>query len=206
MNHSNKVQQIARLAILVAIIFLLAFTPLGYLVIGPIAATTIQMPVIVGAALMGPSSGALLGFFFGLSAIVKVLTMPGADPFATMALSHAPLNYLIVCMGSRILMGWLAGLLAAGLKKLPVLQGNRSIVGFGITGFVGSLLNTVFYLGSLWLLCAQTIATYYGVDISGVGNLVMTTAVAAGIPEAIVSCLVVGAVCKALEMMIKRSR
>ena len=79
MNNSAKVHQITRLAILVAIIFLLAFTPLGYLAIGPIAATTIQMPVIVGAALMGPACGAILGFFFGLSAVVKVLTMPGAE-------------------------------------------------------------------------------------------------------------------------------
>ena len=62
MNNSAKVHQITRLAILVAIIFLLAFTPLGYLTIGPIAATTVQMPVIVGAVMMGPVSGAVLGF------------------------------------------------------------------------------------------------------------------------------------------------
>ena len=53
MNSSSKVQQITRMAILVAIIFLLSFTPLGYLVIGPIAATTIQMQ----AACWASSSG-----------------------------------------------------------------------------------------------------------------------------------------------------
>ena len=63
MNNHSKVQQITRMAILVAIIFLLAFTPLGYLTIGPIAATTIQMPVIVGAVIMGPTAGAVLGFY-----------------------------------------------------------------------------------------------------------------------------------------------
>ena len=68
MNNSAKVHQITRLAILVAIIFLLAFTPLGYLAIGPIAATTIQMPVIVGAALMGPACGAILGAIFRIGA------------------------------------------------------------------------------------------------------------------------------------------
>lgn len=199
MNNSSKVHQITRMAILVAIIFLLAFTPLGYLTIGPIAATTIQMPVIVGAVIMGPTAGAVLGFFFGLSAIIKVLTMPGADPFATLALAHSPLAYLAVCMGARILMGWLSGLLAAGLKKVPALDGGRSIIRYGVTGFVGSALNTVFYLGLLWALCAEVISSYYGVDLSGVGSLVMGTAWAAGIPEAIVSCVVVAAVCKALE-------
>ena len=204
MNNSAKIHRITRLAILVAIIFLLAFTPLGYLTIGPIAATTIQMPVIVGAALMDPMAGLTLGFFFGLSAIVKVLTMPGADPFATMALTHSPLAYIVVCVGSRVLMGWLAGLLAAGLKKIPALSGKKSFVAYGITGFVGSMLNTVFYLGSLWLLCAEVIATYYGIDLSGVGDLVIGTAVGAGIPEAFVSCVVVAAVCKALESITKR--
>lgn len=198
-QNMNKVHKMTLTAILVAIIFLLAFTPLGYLVIGPIAATTIQMPVIIGAVLMGPTTGAVLGFFFGLSAIVKVLTMPGADAFASMALAYSPLHYVIICMGSRILMGWLTGLLSQGLHRIPMLHGRRTVISYGITGFVGSLLNTVFYLGLLWLLAAQVIATAYGVDVSGVGSIVMTTAVTAGIPEAIVSCVVVTAVCKALS-------
>ena len=69
-HNLNKVRKITLTALLVAIIFLLTFTPLGYLVIGPIAATTIQMPVIIGAVLMGPVTGLVLGGFFGLSAIV----------------------------------------------------------------------------------------------------------------------------------------
>ena len=199
MNRSEQVHRITRLAILVAIIFLLAFTPLGYLTIGPISATTIQMPVIVGAVLMGPQAGLILGFFFGLSAIVKVLTMPGADPFATMAMSYAAFRYIIVCMGSRVLMGWLAGLLGAGLRKIPALNGKLSAVSYGITGFLGSAMNTVFYLWSLWLLCAEVVAAAYETDISAVGGIVLTTAFTAGSPEAVVSCLVVAAVCQAAK-------
>jgi len=58
------------------------------------------------------------------------------------------------------------------LKKLPVLNGRGSIVGYGIAGFAGSALNTVFYLGMLWGLCAEVISSFYGVDLSGVGALV----------------------------------
>lgn len=207
-NSSNKVRRITLTALLVAIIFLLAFTPLGYLVIGPIAATTIQMPVVIGAVLMGPTTGAVLGFFFGLSAIVKVLTMPGADPFATMAMTYSPLRYIIICMGSRILMGWLTGLIGTKLKKVKLdetlKEGPRSLIHYGITGFVGSMLNTIFYLGLLWGLAAQVIATAYETDLSSVGGIVMGTAVTAGIPEAIVSCIVVTAVCKAAERIIKQ--
>ena len=203
-QNMNKVHKMTLTAILVAIIVLLAFTPLGYLSIGPIAATTIQMPVIIGAVLMGPTTGAVLGFFFGLSAIVKVLTMPGADAFATLALTYSPVHYILVCMGSRVAMGWLTGLLSRGLHQVPVLQGRRTVISYGITGFVGSLMNTVFYLGLLWLLCAEVISSFYGVDLSGVGSLVMATAVGAGLPEAIVSCVVVTAVCKALSHVVTR--
>jgi len=212
MNSSHKVRQLTRLAILTAIIFLLAFTPLGYLSIGPIAATTVQMPVIVGAVLLGPASGGILGFFFGLSAIIKVLTMPGADPFATMALQYSPFAYILICIIPRVLMGWLSGLLAVALKKFVIrhaekkrkLLGN-TVLGYTVTGFVGSMMNTVFYLGMLWGLAAEVIATAYGTDLSAVGGIVMTTAVTAGIPEAIISALVVSAVCKAMEIVFRRN-
>ena len=191
-SHSRThydTRRLVRMAVLVAIIFLLAFTPLGYLVIGPIAATTIQMPVIIGAVLMGPTAGAILGGFFGLSALLKVITMPGADLFATTIMTYSPFLYIVIAMIPRILMGWLAGLLAVGLKKMS----------FDKSGMVGSMLNTIFYLGALWLLASNVVATYYGIDVSGVGAMVMTVATTAGIPEAIVSCIVVAAVSKALS-------
>ena len=202
LNTDPKVGRMVRMAVLIAIIVLLAFTPLGYLVIGPIAATTIQMPVIIGAVLLGPGAGAFLGGVFGLSAIVKVLTMPGADVFATAVLTYSPLGYLFICFVPRILMGWLSGLLAKFLGR--VLGEKRSIITYGVTGLVGSMLNTVLYLGALWALAAEVVAQSYGVDISGVGAIVMATATGAGIPEAIVACIVVAAICRALQAVDKR--
>lgn len=199
-NTNKKIGKMVRLGVLTAIIFLLAFTPLGYLVIGPIAATTIQMPVIIGAVLLGPAAGAILGGFFGLSAIMKVLMMPGADVFASAVLTYTPLGYLFICMVPRILMGWLTGLLGAAFKKTRMFHG---VIGYGVTGFVGSLLNTVLYLGALWGIAAQVIANSYGVDVSSVGAIVIGTATGAGIPEAIVSCFVVAAVCRAMKVLDK---
>ena len=205
MNSSFKVRQLTRLAILTALIFLLANTPLGYVSIGPIAATTVQIPVIIGAVLLGPTSGAILGFFFGLSALIKVLTVPGADVFATMVMQYSPFAYLFICMVPRILMGWLSGLLAAACGKIVTKKQLPGVVlKYGVTGFVGSMLNTVLYLGSLWLLASEVIAVAYGVDLSAVGGIVMTTAVTAGIPEAIISAVVVSTVCKALEIIFRR--
>lgn len=199
-NVNPKVGRLARMALLVAIIILLTFTPLGYITLPFIAATTIQMPVIIGAVMMGPMAGLALGIAFGLSALCKVLMMPGADPVATAILSYNFFLYAVIAIVPRGLMGWLSGLLFAGLNKtLP----NQRLVSYGITGFVGSMLNTIFYLGSLWLMASGIVAEVYSMDISGVGAMVMTVAATAGIPEAIVSCVIVAAVCHALQAIDK---
>lgn len=199
-NVNPKVGRLARMALLVAIIILLTFTPLGYITLPFIAATTIQMPVIIGAVMMGPMAGLALGIAFGLSALCKVLMMPGADPVATAILSYNFFLYAVIAIVPRGLMGWLSGLLLAGLNKtLP----NQRLISYGITGFVGSMLNTIFYLGSLWLMASGIVAEVYSMDISGVGTMVMTVAATAGIPEAIVSCVIVAAVCRALQAIDK---
>ncbi|MCI5625184.1 MAG: ECF transporter S component [Clostridiales bacterium] len=199
-NVNPKVGRLARMALLVAIIILLTFTPLGYITLPFIAATTIQMPVIIGAMMMGPMAGLALGIAFGLSALCKVLMMPGADPVATAILSYNFFLYAVIAIVPRGLMGWLSGLLFAGLNKtLP----NQRLISYGITGFVGSMLNTIFYLGSLWLMASGIVAEVYSMDISGVGAMVMTVAATAGIPEAIVSCMIVAAVCRALQAIDK---
>ena len=199
-NVNPKVGRLARMALLVAIIILLTFTPLGYITLPFIAATTIQMPVIIGAVMMGPMAGLALGIAFGLSALCKVLMMPGADPVATAILSYNFFLYAVIAIVPRGLMGWLSGLLFAGLNKtLP----NQRLISYGITGFVGSMLNTLFYLGSLWLMASGIVAEVYSMDISGVGAMVMTVAATAGIPEAIVSCVIVAAVCRALQAIDK---
>ena len=199
-NVNPKIGRLARMALLVAIIILLTFTPLGYITLPFIAATTIQMPVIIGAVMMGPMAGLALGIAFGLSALCKVLMMPGADPVATAILSYNFFLYAVIAIVPRGLMGWLSGLLFAGLNKTLL---NQRLISYGITGFVGSMLNTVFYLGSLWMMASGIVAEVYSMDISGVGAMVMTVAATAGIPEAIVSCVIVAAVCRALQAIDK---
>lgn len=198
-NTSPKIAKMARMSLLTAIIILLTFTPLGYITIGPIAATTIQMPVIIGAILMGPSAGFMLGAIFGISAVLKILLMPGADIFATTILNYNFFLYCVIAIIPRLMMGGLAGLLFVGLKKAFSAQRGSRITSYAITGFVGSMINTVAYLGFLWLFASGIVANFYDMDISGVGAMVMGVATTAGIPEAIVSAFVVGAVCRALH-------
>ena len=46
-----------QLAVLIAIMLILAFTPLGYLRIGPLAISLMTIPVVIGAMILGPAGG-----------------------------------------------------------------------------------------------------------------------------------------------------
>lgn len=70
---NQKTVRMVQLALLIALLAVLTFTPLGYLVVPPVSITFLHIPVIIGAILLGPKSGALLGFAFGITAMVRFL-------------------------------------------------------------------------------------------------------------------------------------
>lgn len=49
----NKTLEMVQLAVLIAIMLILAFTPLGYLRIGPLAISLMTIPVVIGAMILG---------------------------------------------------------------------------------------------------------------------------------------------------------
>lgn len=201
MNSSLKVRRLTRLAILTAIIFLLSY-------IRPFKLTLVQIPVIIGASLLGPVEGAILGFFFGLSEYIQALE--GAQILTTSALNLAPIAYTAVCFIPRILMGWLTGLLAERLKKFSEKQKNAqkkffsgSFLMHSTIGFIGSMLNTVLYLGSFLLLIGEVLAAANTTGMSIIGY-VFVLVFFFGLSEAVVSALVVPAVCRAMEVIFRR--
>ena len=74
-NATQKTRRLVQLAILVAIMLILAFTPLGYLKVGAIEITFMTIPVVIGAILLGPPAGAFLGGVFGLTSFIQCFGM-----------------------------------------------------------------------------------------------------------------------------------
>lgn len=73
-----------------------------------------------------------------------------------------------------------------------------------ITGFVGSMVNTVFVMGSIYILFAQQYAEAREVALSAVFGLVMGTVTASGIPEAIAAAVLVTAIGRVLLKLLRR--
>ena len=63
-------------AMMAAIVVLLANTPLGMIQLPIIKATTTHIPVILGAILMGPLAGTILGCVFGICSMINNTIAP----------------------------------------------------------------------------------------------------------------------------------
>ena len=60
-KQGMNVHTLTQLALLVALELVMANTPLGMIPIGPINASLLTIPVAIGAMLLGPAAGALMG-------------------------------------------------------------------------------------------------------------------------------------------------
>ena len=101
-------------ALMAAIVIVLANTPLGMIQLPIIKATTVHIPVIIGAVLLGPSAGAILGAVFGIFTLISNTMAPTLLSFAFspfMSTSGIPgaLKAIWVSVGCRILIGVAAG-------------------------------------------------------------------------------------------------
>ena len=67
-------------AMLMAILLIMSFTPLGYLNVGPLAISFNMIPVAIGAITLGPLGGLILGAVFGLTSFLQCIKKVGAKP------------------------------------------------------------------------------------------------------------------------------
>ena len=79
-----SIKQMAIIGMLSAISIMLSMTPLGFIPIGPIDATIMHIPVIIGAIIEGPIVGGIIGFIFGFTSFIRAITMPKPTSFVLM--------------------------------------------------------------------------------------------------------------------------
>ena len=118
-QHAARTKFMVELALMVAIIFVMAFTPLGYFQTMGLSITFLTVPVAVGAIILGPKGGAICGLAFGITSFIQCF---GMSAFGTLLLGVNPVFTFLVCVPTRILDGWLTGLIYAGLKEENVAE------------------------------------------------------------------------------------
>ena len=150
MKSKFNVKQLTLLAMLVAVLLLMAFTPLGYLNIGLLAITFNVIPVAIGAIALGPAGGLIAGSVFGLTSFLQCIGIGGLSPLGSTLFSINPFFTIVLCFVPRMLDGFLLGYIFRIVGRF-----NRTAACF-VTGFFAAFLNTAFYMSALVLLFGRT--------------------------------------------------
>lgn len=191
-----KTKRIVLYGLFIAIILLMAFTPIGYIKMPFVEITLITIPVIVGAVTMGPVAGLVLGTVFGLTSFAQCF---GMSKFGTTLFSINPFFTFIICVVARALMGYLCGVIFKAFEK----RGNTSVWAFGVSSVAGALLNTLFFVGFLLILFGNS---DYIMAMRGGANVLAFLAAFVGINGLVeaIACGIVGtAIAKALHKVTK---
>ena len=148
----SKTLRLAQLAMLAAIIIVLQqiVIPLP----GGLTLSLVLIPIVVGAVLFGPASGAVLGGVFG--AVVTFLVITGrAGELSTMMWIAHPIMTVLVCMLKGIGAGFFAGLIAKAFKK-------HSFAGVVLASAVAPIVNTGIFLAGILTVFRDVIVEFAG--------------------------------------------
>lgn len=189
-------RDLTSMGLLTGILLLMSFTPLGYFRTLGLSISLMMIPVGIGAMLIGPMAGLWLGFIFGATSFYQAMT--GSSPFSAALMLISPLRTFLVCVPTRMLMGWLTGMVFLAARK--ALSGRAA--SYFIGGFFAAFWNTLLFMGTLILLFWNT-EYIQGLNTS-LGNLnpLMFVVVFVGINGALempASCIVGGVVAKAVS-------
>lgn len=194
-------------AMFLAILILLAVTPLGFIPIGPINATTMHIPVIIASIVLGPRLGAFLGGTFGLISMIRstVVQTPLSFVFSpfipVIGTEHGSLKALLIAFIPRILIGVVPYFVYKGILKLS--KNNFHSISLFLAGLAGSFVNTVLVMNMIYFLFQQDYAHVIGKSIHAVYSAILTVIFTSGIPEGIVAGIATAAVCTVLLRLMR---
>ncbi|MBQ8821217.1 MAG: ECF transporter S component [Lachnospiraceae bacterium] len=194
MNTQSKTMRLTLMGLLTAVLLLMAYTPLGYLNIGPLAITFNVIPVALAAITLGPVGGAAMGAVFGLTSFLQCIGVGGTSAMGAILFDINPLLAFLQRFIPRVLDGFLLGYVFRFSSKFA---GER--IACMITGFCSAFFNTVFFMTSLVLLFGNT---EYMQGLMGGKNIIVFICTFVGINavfEMLASTLLTGAVGLALH-------
>ena len=137
-----------KLAMRVALLMIFCFTSIGFLKIGIVEITFNMIPVVIGAIAIGPAAGAFLGALFGAASFWQCF---GQSTFGTLLFGVNPFFTVLICFVPRILAGLLPGLIFRAMTNK-----KDNIAAYFVSAAVGSLTNTVLFVGGFCLLFKDT--------------------------------------------------
>lgn len=185
-----NVRQLTVSGLLAGITIFLGLTGYGFIPLLFMDATILHIPTIIGSIAAGPRVGALVGFMFGLFSFVQSLRAPSL--LLQFAVQYNIAYDAVVCIVPRILIGIIAYVIFSRLK-------TRVFLRAAVAAVVTTVLHTVLFLGTLFVLVGAPYAEMQGISMQAVANIFIGITIANGLPEAIVSGVIVAPIIAALH-------
>lgn len=203
-KSSVRVKNFALTSLFAAIIFLMTFTPIGFINLVVIKATIVHIPVIIGSILLGPKAGALLGAMFGLASLINNTINPSLLSFAFSPLIPVPgtergsFLALLICFGPRILVGVVPYYVDRLISAMGKNGKKQRLASLFTAGVAGGMTNTLLVMNLIYIIFQSAYASVRNVDPGAVYPLIMSVIALHGVPEAIVAGFLTSGVCKAV--------
>ena len=141
----TSVSQMVQLAMLTALVVVLQLVG-SFIKIGPLPMSLVLVPIVIGACILGPKSGAFLGFVFG--AITMIMGIAGIDAFSFLLWQANGVWFVVVCILKATMAGFGAGLIYKALGK--VFCGKYKTIQTVIASVSAPIINTgIFVIGML---------------------------------------------------------
>ena len=193
-NNKFTTAQLTLLGLMIAILLVMSYTPLGYLNIGPLAISFNVIPVAISAIVLGPVGGAVAGGVFGLTSFLQCIGVGGTSAMGVMLFSINPFLAFVQRFIPRLLDGICLGYIFRGVRKV-----SNTYVACAVTGFFSAFLNTLFFMSALVGLFGNT---EYVQNLMGGHNVIIGCGLMVGINavcEMVSSTILTGAVGAALS-------
>ncbi len=204
-NYTKKkgfnTKMLAQLALLIAIQIVMRLLGLGRVPIGPLNMSFLTLPTAIGAMLLGPLAGVILGGVFGAFSLWDAIS--GAGGMTTFFFQESPVSTAILCVGMRILMGVCCGLIFKAVSKL---DRDEKTWSYFVGAISAPLLNTIFFMGYIVLFFYNTSVVQNKVAELGATNPISYIILLVGVQgliEAISVCIIGGILTKVLSKVIK---
>ncbi|MGN1399495.1 MAG: ECF transporter S component [Erysipelotrichaceae bacterium] len=155
--NNEKIRKLAVMSLMVAIVVVLQYIG-SFIKLGEFSISLVLVPIVIGAALYGPLSGALLGFVFGLIVLLS------GDAAAFMA--YSPLATVIVVLVKGVAAGFVSGLVYKAISKK-----SEKLAGV-VASLSAPIVNTGVFLIGCVLVYMPLITSWagdagYGSNIAG---------------------------------------
>lgn len=195
----KKTQNLTYLAFFMALEALMVLVPfLGFIPIGPLRATTLHIPVIIAAIVLGRKEGCLVGLMFGLLSLINNTINPTVTSFVFSPFISGNILSACVAIIPRVMIGFVAATIYSFLKErsqnIAIMAGS----------FCGALTNTILVLGGIYLLFGSTYANAIGKSYEALLPYFIGIIGSQSILEAVVGTIICTAVIKALLSIKKR--